>query len=218
MPATLTVFAGTANPDLASNIAEELGIHLGSCTVLPFPDGELEVELNQSVRGHDVYVIQSTSPPVEKHLLELVFLADACHRAAAARVTAIVPYFGYARQDRRATRRLALGARVLADMLHASPIHRLLMIDLHTPAIEGFFPIAVEHWSAVPILAEAVRPGVHDNRARTASSTCLARLAIGTWRVLGWVDVTRLPQRRSCSRSCAVNRERGGHGLESLEG
>lgn len=177
MPATLTIFAGTANPDLASNIVEELGIHLGSCTMLPFPDGELQVELNQSVRGHDVYVIQSTSPPAEKHLLELVLLADASHRAGAARVTAIVPYFGYARQDRRTTSRQALGARVLADMLHASPIHRLVVIDLHTPAIEGFFSVAVEHLSAVPVLADTLRPLVEERSIVVAPDLGAVKLA-----------------------------------------
>jgi ribose-phosphate pyrophosphokinase len=160
MTGALTVLAGTANPDLAANIAEELGIRLGGSTVQSFPDGELQVELLQSVRGHDVHVVQSTSPPVERRLLELVLLADACHRAGAARVTAIVPYFGYARQDRRVARRQALGARVVADMLGSSAIHRLVVVDLHTPAIEGFFPMAVEQLTAVPLLSDAIRPVV----------------------------------------------------------
>ena len=177
MAATLTVFAGTANPDLASNIVEELGIHLGSCMVLPFPDGELQVELNQSVRGHDVYLVQSTSPPAEKHLLELVLLADACHRAGAARVTAIVPYFGYARQDRRTGRRQALGARVVANMIQSSPIHRLIVVDLHTSTIEGFFSVAVEHLSAVPVLADAVRPLVEDRSIVVAPDLGAVKLA-----------------------------------------
>jgi ribose-phosphate pyrophosphokinase len=140
----LTIVAGTANPDLSANIAEQLGIHLASCRLQPFPDGELQVELQQSVRGHDVHLVQSTSPPVERHLLELVLLADACRRAGAGPVTGVVPYFGYARQDRRVGRRRSLGARVLADLLGASAIGRLVVVDLHTPAIEGFFPMAVE--------------------------------------------------------------------------
>lgn len=177
MAATLTVFAGTANPDLASNISEALGIALGSATVRPFPDGELQVELNQSVRGHDVYLIESTSPPAEKHVLELALLADACHRAGAARVTGVVPYFGYARQDRRTSRRQALGARVLADMLSSGPIRRLIVADLHTPAVEGFFAAAVEHLSAVPLLADAVRPLVPDHSIVVAPDLGAVKLA-----------------------------------------
>ena len=160
MSTTLTIFAGTANPDLASRTVQNLGIHLGECRIESFPDGELQVELKESVRGQDVYLLQSTSPPADKHLLELALLADACHRAGAGRVTALVPYFGYARQDRCTSPGQALGARVLTDLLQACPIERLVTIDLHTPAIEGFFSIAVEHLSAVPLLAEAARPFV----------------------------------------------------------
>jgi ribose-phosphate pyrophosphokinase len=105
---------------LAAAVAEQLGVPLGSRLVHRFPDGELHVELQESVRGHDVYLIQSTSPPVEAHLLELWFLADACRRAGAAHLTALVPYFGYARQDRRASGREAVGARLIADLFAAS--------------------------------------------------------------------------------------------------
>jgi ribose-phosphate pyrophosphokinase len=177
MAATLSIFTGTANPDLASNIVEELGIRLGSSTVSAFPDGELDVELNQSVRGHDVYLIQSTSPPAERHLLELVLLADACHRAGAARITAVMPYFGYARQDRRTGRRQALGGRVLADLVGAAAIRRLVLVDLHTPAIEGFFALPVEHLSAVPILAERVRPSVSERSIVVAPDLGAVKLA-----------------------------------------
>jgi ribose-phosphate pyrophosphokinase len=158
MAANLSVLAGTANPDLAADIAQALGLQLGACTIQTFPDGELGVELEQSVRGHDVYLVQSTSPPVERHAFELLLLGDACHRAGAERITAIVPYFGYARQDRRGSRRQALGGRVVADMLQSGAIRRLVAVDLHTPAIEGFFSIPIEHLSAVPLLADAVRP------------------------------------------------------------
>ncbi len=172
----LTVFAGTAVPDLAASVADELGTSLGLRTSQRFPDDELEVELHQSVRGHDVYLIQSTCPPAEAHLLELALLADACRRAGAARLTAIVPYFGYARQDRRTTRQ-ALGARVIADMLASAPIQRLVAVDLHTPAIEGFFSIPIEHLSAVAILAEALRPLAHDRSILVAPDLGAVRLA-----------------------------------------
>lgn len=158
MSAPLTVFAGAANPDLSARIVEHLGIGLGSCSILSFPDGEQQVELNQDVRGHDVYLVQSTSPPAGAHLVELALLADACHQFGAARITAIVPYFGYARQDRRTKTGQSLGGRVLADLLGASKIQRLVVVDLHAAAIEGFFSVPVEHLSAVAVLADAVRP------------------------------------------------------------
>jgi ribose-phosphate pyrophosphokinase len=159
----MTIFAGPANTALAEALAAQLGQRLGTCTVHRFPDSEVHVELHDSVRGHDVYVIQATSPPVDTHLLELLFLADACRRAGAAQITAVVPYFGYARQDRRARGREAVGARLVAEVLGSSGLHRLVAVDLHTVALEGFFPIPLEHLSAVPLLVEAVRPWVADN-------------------------------------------------------
>jgi ribose-phosphate pyrophosphokinase len=177
MAGRLSIFSGTANPDLGANIADELGIRLGACTLQPFPDGELEVELQQSVRGHDVYLIQSTSPPVDKHLIELMLLADACHRCGAERVTAFVPYFGYARQDRRTSRRQALGGRVIAEILQSGAIERLVAVDLHTPSIEGFFSIPVEHLSAVPLLVDAVRPAVEEQSIVVAPDLGAVKLA-----------------------------------------
>ena len=177
MAAGLTLVAGTANPDLASRISAELDTPLAHRTLSSFPDGELQVELAQSVRGQDVYLIQSTCPPVERHLLELVLVADACHRGGAARLTGVVPYFGYARQDRRTTRRQALGARVLADLVDASAIDRLVVVDLHTPAVEGFFAIPIEHVSAVPILAEALRPFVRERSIVVAPDLGAVKLA-----------------------------------------
>jgi ribose-phosphate pyrophosphokinase len=177
MSATLTVFAGTANPDLAARIIESLRIRLGSCAIVSFPDGELQVELNERVRGHDVYLIQSTSPPADTHLVELALLADACRRSGAARITALVPYFGYARQDRRTNVGQALGARVLADMLQATPIERLVVVDLHNAALEGFFSIAVEHLSALPLLVDAVRPLVEPQSVVVAPDLGAVKLA-----------------------------------------
>lgn len=177
MAAGLTVLAGTANPDLSGKIAEELGVQLGAVNVQSFPDGELQAELRQSVRRHDVFLVQSTSPPVEKHLLELMLLADACHRGGADRVTAIVPYFGYARQDRRVNRRQSLGGRVVANIMQSAAIQRLLTVDLHAPAIEGFFSIPLEHLTAVPLLADAVRPSVSDGSIVVAPDLGAVRLA-----------------------------------------
>jgi ribose-phosphate pyrophosphokinase len=146
-----------SNVSLAASVAEQLETPLGRRLVYRFPDGELHVELQESVRGHDVYLIQSTSPPVEAHLLELWLLADACRRAGAAHLTTVVPYFGYARQDRRASGREPVGARLIADLCAASGLQRLVAVDLHSAALEGFFAVPVEHLSAVALLAEAVR-------------------------------------------------------------
>jgi len=153
----LSVISGSANWGLATSVAEALGVALCRRSVHRFADGELHVDIEESVREHDVYVVQPTSPPVDEHVMEVLFLADACRRAGAARLTAILPYFGYARQDRRTSRREAVGARVIADLIEAAGYARLVAIDLHTPAIEGFFHIPLEHLSAVQRLADAVR-------------------------------------------------------------
>ena len=141
----LTAIAGSANVPLATSVARELGLKLADRTVQRFADGELPVEIEQSVRGHDVYVIQPTSRPPDEHIMELLFLADACRRAGAARLTAVVPYFEYARQDRRASGREAVGAGVIASVIEAAGFSRVIAIDLHAPEIEGFFRIPLEH-------------------------------------------------------------------------
>jgi ribose-phosphate pyrophosphokinase len=157
-PMTLTVLAGSANPSLAASIAHVLGVTPCRRTLQRFADGELHVEIEDSVRGHDVYIVQPTSRPPDEHVMELLFLADACRRAGASRLTAVVPYFGYARQDRRASGREAVGVAVVAALLEAAGFVRVIAIDLHAPEIEGFFRIPVEHLSATKLLAEAVQP------------------------------------------------------------
>jgi ribose-phosphate pyrophosphokinase len=172
-----TIFTGSANVSLAAAVAEQLEVPLGRRLVYHFPDGELHVELQDSVRGHDVYLLQSTSPPGEAHLLELWFLADACRRAGAAHLTAVVPYFGYARQDRRASGREAVGARLIADLFAASGLQRLVAVDLHSATLEGFFALPVEHLSAVALLAEAVRPLLTPNTVVVAPDLGAVKLA-----------------------------------------
>ena len=159
----MTLFTGQANQPLAEAIAGRLGCDLGRCLVERFPDSELHVELQTSVRGHDVYLIQPTSPPADEHLMEILQLADACRRAGAARVTAIVPYFAYARQDRRASGRESVSARLMADLIKAGGIQRVVAVDLHTASLEGFFGVPLEHLTAVPLLADAIRPWLPDN-------------------------------------------------------
>jgi len=157
---TLHLVSGTANAPLAREVAARLGIRAVDRLLERFPDGELQVRIHDDVRGGDVYVVQPTGPPVGEHLLELVLLADACRRAGAERVTAVVPYFGYARQDRRTHDGEPLAARVLAELVHAGGIARVVAVDLHTPSLEGCFAVPLEHLSAVDLLAETIRPTV----------------------------------------------------------
>ncbi len=173
-----TIFAGSANVPLAEAVAAELEVQPGSREMQVFPDGEMQVELRESVRGEDVYLLQPTSPPGEKHLLELLLLADAAHRAGAARLTAVIPYFGYARQDRRASGREAVGARLVAGLLESGGLfERVVSVDLHTAAIEGFFGIPLEHLSAVPMLVESIRPYAGEDGVVVAPDMGAAELA-----------------------------------------
>jgi ribose-phosphate pyrophosphokinase len=152
-----TIFSGTANPALAAAIARELGVPVGACEIDRFPDGEVAVQLLEPVRRKEVFLVQPTSPPVNDRLVELLALADACRRAAAHRITAIVPYFGYARADKRHGRREPITARVAADLLEAVGIAHVVTVDLHTPQIEGFFHAPVDSLTAVPTLCRALR-------------------------------------------------------------
>lgn len=152
----LGVFSGSAHPALAQAVASALAVTPGKRDIERFPDGECQVRIQQSVRGYDVYLIQPTGPPVESNLLELLLLADACRRAGARRLTAVIPYFGYARQDRRASGREPVAARLVADLIEAARIDRVVSIDLHSAALEGIFSAPLEHLTAVPPLAEAL--------------------------------------------------------------
>jgi ribose-phosphate pyrophosphokinase len=150
------ILAGTANPELAAAIARELGVSVAGCVVDRFPDGEVSVRLLEPVRRKEIFLVQPTSPPVNDHLVELLALADACRRSAAARITAVVPYFGYGRADKRHGRREPITGRMVADLLEAVGIAHVVTIDLHTPQIEGFFFAPVDSLTAVPTLAGAL--------------------------------------------------------------
>jgi ribose-phosphate pyrophosphokinase len=170
------IFSGRANPALAQDIAGELGTPCGACSITDFPDGEIRVELEEPVGNADVYLIQSTSPPAADHLLELLLLADACRRAGAVRTTAVIPYFGYARQDRRPGKMEPIGARLAADLL-STRIDRVVTVDLHTPAVEGFFSGPVEHLSAVPLLAETLGHDLDEEAILVAPDLGAVKLA-----------------------------------------
>jgi ribose-phosphate pyrophosphokinase len=149
----LMVFTGNANPRLAQSVAKQLNIQLGKATVSKFSDGESMVELLENVRGKDVFVLQSTCAPTNDHLMELMIMVDALRRSSVARITAAIPYFGYARQDRRPrSARVAISAKVVANMLTVAGVNRLLTLDLHADQIQGFFDIPVDNVYATPIL------------------------------------------------------------------
>ena len=153
VPENLVVFTGNANPKLAHAVVQHLNIPLGRATVSRFSDGEVMVEINENVRGKDVFVLQSTCQPTNDNLMELVIMVDALKRGSAGRITAAIPYFGYARQDRRPrSARVAISAKVVANMLQAVGVHRVLTMDLHADQIQGFFDIPVDNIYASPIL------------------------------------------------------------------
>ena len=154
---SLMVFTGNANPKLAEDVARHLNIHLGRATVGRFSDGEVMVEILENVRGKDVFILQSTCAPTNDSLMEVMVMVDALKRASAARITAALPYFGYARQDRRPrSARVAITAKVVADMLSGAGVDRVLTMDLHSDQIQGFFDIPVDNVYAAPILLSDV--------------------------------------------------------------
>src|SRR5574338_359657 len=149
----MAVFTGNANPQLAHDITRYLQVPLGRAHVGRFSDGEVTVELMENVRGRDVFIVQPTSPPANDHLMELLVMVDACRRASAQRITAVIPYFGYARQDRRPrATRVAITAKVVANMLAGAGVHRVLTVDLHADQIQGFFDIPVDNVYSSPVL------------------------------------------------------------------
>jgi len=150
----LKIFTGNANPELAEEIAEYLGVSLGASQVSHFSDGEVQVRIDESVRGADVFIIQPTSAPVNENLMELLIMIDAIRRASARRITAVLPYYGYARQDRKTRARDPITAKLVANILTASGARRVVTMDLHAGQIQGFFDIPVDHLPGVPILAE----------------------------------------------------------------
>jgi ribose-phosphate pyrophosphokinase len=148
----LCLIAGNSNPPLASKIAEQVGVHLTDTTVNTFPDGETFVKINENVRGKDVFILQSTCPPANHNLMELLIMIDAARRASAHRITAVLPFYGYARQDRKDQPRVPITAKLVANLLTAAGANRVLTMDLHAQQIQGFFDIPVDHLYAAPVL------------------------------------------------------------------
>lgn len=158
----IELFAGNSNKALAKDIAKNLGLPLGDIEVSTFSDGEINVHIGETVRGKDVFIIQSTSTPVNDNLMELLIMIDAARRASAGRITAVLPYFGYARQDRKAKPRDPITAKLVADILTSAGADRVLTMDLHAAQIQGFFDIPVDHLIGAPILAKYFKQYVND--------------------------------------------------------
>ncbi len=160
----MMIFTGNANPELARKVVEHLHIPLGDATVGQFSDGEVMVEINENVRGADVFILQPTCAPTNDNLMELVVMADALRRASAGRITAVVPYFGYARQDRRVrSQRVPISAKVVADFLSSVGIDRVLTVDLHAEQIQGFFSVPVDNIYGSPVLLDDISQQQYEN-------------------------------------------------------
>jgi ribose-phosphate pyrophosphokinase len=153
----MVLFSGNSNPALAKSIASYLGTKLGDIEVARFSEGEVRVKINENVRGRDVFIIQSTCPPVNENLMELLIMIDAMRRASASRITAVIPYFGYARQDRKDQPRVPITAKLVANLLTAAGTNRIITINLHADQIQGFFDIPLDHLFAAPILIKYIQ-------------------------------------------------------------
>jgi ribose-phosphate pyrophosphokinase len=187
---TLKIFSGSSNKSLAQEICKHFNAPLGKATVATFSDGEIMIEIEENVRGLDVFVIQSVCMPVNNHLMELLIMLDAFKRASAERITAAIPYYGYARQDRKVAPRVPISAKLVADLLTAAGAHRVLTIDLHAGQIQGFFNIPVDNIFATPVLLEYLKEKYKDDlvivspdaggveRARAIAKRLEASLAI----------------------------------------
>ena len=163
MPEGIKLFTGNSNKELAKEIADFLKIPVGDATVDTFSDGEIMVQINENVRGTDVFVVQSTCMPVNNNIIELLLMIDALKRASANKITSVIPYYGYARQDRKSQPRVPISARLVADLLTSIGINRVLTIDLHAGQIQGFFDIPVDHLYSTPVLSEYVKRTYSDN-------------------------------------------------------
>ncbi|MGE5893073.1 MAG: ribose-phosphate pyrophosphokinase, partial [bacterium] len=162
MPQGIKVLSGNSNRPLAEDVAKYLGFPLTDVSLSTFSDGEIMVKINENVRGCDVFVIQSTCAPVNNNIMELLFLVDALRRASAWRITAVIPYYGYGRQDRKVQPRVPISAKLVADLIEASGVNRVLAVDLHAGQIQGFFDIPVDHLYATPVLIKYIKGKYHN--------------------------------------------------------
>lgn len=201
------LFCGRANPGLGQEVAERLGVSLGDIRINTFADSEVHVQIEESIRGKDIYIVQSTCAPVNENLMELLVMLDAFRRASAHQITAITPYYGYARQDHKSTGREPISARLVADLITTAGADRLVSVDLHATQIQGFFHIPMDHLTAVPILASYFRENTVENAIIVSPDVGRAKLADKYAELLG-LPIALMNKRRSGV---------GGHQMEVLE-
>jgi len=201
----MMVFSGNANPELARKVVERLHIPLGDATVGRFSDGEILVEINENVRGGDIFVLQSTCAPTNDNLMELVFMIDALRRSSAGRITAVVPYFGYSRQDRRVrSARVPISARVAADMLTSVGVDRVLTVDLHAEQIQGFFEVPVDNVYGSPVLLDDIERQNYDNLMVVSPDIGGVVRARAVAKQLGDTDLAIIDKRRPAANVAQV--------------
>jgi ribose-phosphate pyrophosphokinase len=199
----LKLFSGTANPKLAYEIARTLGVRLGDAIVGRFPDGEIKVQLGESVRGNDVYIIQSTCPPVNDNLMELLTLVDAVRRSSASRINAVIPYFGYARQDKQVAGREPITAKLVSTLLEAAGVERVITIDLHSRQLQGFFDIPLDMLSALRTIANHLRLGGLEDTVIVSPDTGRSEEARRLTELLG-LPLAFMYKRRTSERDTQV--------------
>ena len=201
----LAVFTGSAHPQLAQTVAEHLHIPLGKADVSTFSDGEIAVEIKDNVRGKDVFIIQSTCQPTNNHLMEIMLMADALRRSSAGRITAVMPYFGYARQDRRPrSARVPISAKVVADMLSIVGIDRVMTVDLHSDQIQGFFDIPVDNIYGTPVLLKDLRQKNYANLMVVSPDVGGVVRARAMAKSLGDADLAIIDKRRARANESEV--------------
>jgi len=193
------IFSGSSNPALAQAICAYIGIELGKSTVKPFPDGETFVKIEENVRGEDVFLVQSTSPPTNHHLMEMFIMIDALRRASAARITAVMPFYGYARQDRKDQPRVPITAKLIANLLVAAGAHRVLTMDLHAQQIQGFFDIPVDHLYAAPVMYQYLKKKQLEDLVVVSPDVGGLKMAYAYSQVIGGGLAIVAKQRKSAS-------------------
>jgi len=192
---TLKIFSGSAHRELALRVAEYVGVPLGEATVSSFPDGETMVKINENVRGCDIFIVQPTCPPTNQNIMELLIMVDAARRASAKRITAVVPFFGYARQDRKDQPRVPITAKLVANLLTAAGVNRVLTMDLHAQQVAGFFDIPVDHLYASPVLIKYLRSKALENLVVVSPDVGGIKLASAYSQALG-VEMAIVAKRR----------------------
>ncbi len=200
-PQTFVLFGGTGNGPLTAAVARELGTEPGSCHIERFPDGEITVRLHEPMRGRDVFVIQPTAPAVNDHLMELLIFADACRRASADRIVAVVPYFGYARSDKRDGRLEPITASLIADLMQCAGITHVILLDVHTPQVEGFFHGPVDHLTAVPELSRVLEKTLSADTVVVSPDAGRVRMATEYARRLGFPLIVLHKRRESGTKT-----------------